>query len=526
MSDQRRFENDAFTPSRLPVATRHPPRTGRGRLFLYGAGAMVLLILPFLADTLFGNAAAVSNGPLSDSHALFARDCANCHAPGGGTPDVRCSNCHEKAGDPLGTYSYRRHYVYRSADFDRSAPSTRETPCAACHDEHRGRTASLERVTDATCRACHKAGSFSSGHPQFDFIADSVPDPANLLFTHVRHVREIMKRDSLTDLEATCVRCHEPEPEGRFFQPISFARHCDDCHLSASDATPLLPLAGRGTAAGVLSLQDIRNASSPGADAANYWDSNEFREAGGFILKRPVYHEDPWILYNLNRLRQQLYPGAALAQLLRASADVPPGQGRVLPQEAVATLRSWIQALRGEPSRDVQNELRSLESLLDVIERRMEDPLAPVDLSRFAAGVADRPAADPIGSLADSAVLPLADSLTTKCRECHIVERATILRVQTDQRTLNRAEFSHRAHIIHARCLDCHTAIPIRDWVDRDKDVPASLDRASIQNLPGIEVCRRCHGSGRAPADCTQCHRFHPDHAQWSNLSRQNQRVR
>ena len=30
------------------------------------------------------------------------------------------------------------------------------------------------------------------------------------------------------------------------------------------------------------------------------------------IKKKPVYHADPWVLYNLKHLRHQLYPGASL----------------------------------------------------------------------------------------------------------------------------------------------------------------------------------------------------------------------
>jgi hypothetical protein len=524
--DDRRFEADAYSPSHLPMAKSHPPQRARARLYAFGAAAMVIVGLTFLADTFLGRATLVSNGPLSESHALFGRECAACHTPGEGVPDAKCASCHEKAGDPLGIYGFARHYLYRSADFDRSAPSTQEVPCASCHVEHGGRATTLQRVADARCQACHDIDSFASGHPDFDFAAERIADADGLRFTHVQHVREIFDEEELSRIEPACLRCHVPEPSGRFFQPISFARDCDACHLTSSTATPLLPIAGADATPGVQTVATVRDERTAAAAAADYWDPNEFRERDGQVQKRPVYHEDPWVVYNLGRLRRQLYPGAELADLLRASADVPPGQARVLQEEAVATLRSRIQVLRGEPARAVQDELKRLEELLDAIEARWIDPFAPADPTRFDVRVADRAAALETGELDEGAFLDVVDSLTAPCQSCHVVEHATITRVQKDQRTLIRFEFDHRAHIIHAQCLDCHTTIPVRDWLDRDEDPSAALDRAAIQNLPTIETCRSCHERTGAPAECASCHLFHPDKAHWSNLSRYRQGAR
>jgi len=330
-----------------------------------------------------------------------------------------------------------------------------------------------------------------------------------------------VEEEELSDVEASCFECHEPEPDGRSFRPISFSRHCDDCHLEPGTATPLLPLASaQGTGPGVRTLDLIRREAGGIAAGAEYWDPNEFRERGGRIFKRPVYHEDPWVLYNLEQLRRQLYPGAELAELLRASADVPSEAPRVLHDEAIATLRARIQILRGEPSADVQDELHELERLLQLVEQRLEDPYSPVDRNRFDVRVADRSPLLESGELDEGEFIEVVDSLTSPCQSCHIIERATIGRVQTDQRTLVRAEFDHRAHIIHARCLDCHTAIPVRDWVGQEDDPPADQDEAGIQNLPTIETCRSCHESGGPSDRCTACHLFHPDQEHWSNLSR------
>ena len=97
----------------------------------------------------------------------------------------------------------------------------------------------------------------------------------------------------------------------------------------------------------------------------------------------------------------------------------------------------------------------------------------------------------------------------------------TIARVQEDQRTLRRAEFNHRAHIIEVRCLECHTRIPITENLDASislYEIDPASDHAGILNLPGIEVCRECHNPRLASDRCTTCHLFHPDQSRRSEL--------
>lgn len=511
-SGDRRFEKEYITPSRLPVAKKYVYPTPRGRLFAIGGIALLAVAAPFLADAFFGRATTVSNGDLSESHALFGKECSTCHVPLQGVPDASCESCHEKTGARLGTFGFDRHYAYRSGDYDRSAPASSEISCAGCHGEHQGRSASLQRVADMKCQSCHTDGSFEEGHPEFAFASEGLSDESNLRFPHVLHVREIVAEEELRDMEGACFSCHEPEAGGRSFQPISFERHCDACHITASESTPYLP---SGAGAGVSTLAQIRAQAGPASLWANYSDPNEFRDRGGEVQKRPVYHEDPWILYNLRKLRRDIYPSTELADLLRSSADVPAGKGRVLHEEAIASLEAQIQALRGEPSRDVQDELQALTELLGQVRRRLDDPYAPVDETRFRVNAGDQ-----AGTVDVAAYQAVVDSLTGPCQSCHVVEKATIKRVQTDQRALARAEFDHGDHVIHARCLDCHSGIPVREFVAADEDAPVEVDRAEIQNLPTIATCQSCHSGKAAPDQCTSCHLFHPDKSQAANLSR------
>lgn len=525
-SDDHRFEKGFFTEKRLPVAEKYVEPPGRGKLFLVGGLGMLMVAGVFLANAGFGGGSAITHGPLSENHALFAGECSTCHTPWEGVPDGNCLECHQKFGSELGHYTFDRHYLFRSGDFDRSAPASQELPCATCHREHEGREAPLSQVADARCQACHGFASFADGHPEFEFAREELPDRSNLRFPHTLHVREMMDEYGLVDVEDACLRCHTPEPMGRFFEPISFERQCDACHLSSGTATPFLPLrTGAEGEPGVQTLAAIRASGGPGALWADFWNPNEFMEVPGQIRKRPVYHEDPWVLHNLRLLRQELYPGAQLADLLRTSTDVAQRDVPNLAREAAETLREQIQAIQGDPSPEVQAELRDLQELLAEVERRVERPFSIIDESRFRVRVADRAPGLATGELDEAAYLQVVDSLTASCQTCHVVDRATILRVQKDQRSLVRAEFDHRAHVIHARCLDCHSAIPIREFVAAGEDPPPELDRAEIQNLPTMESCLSCHAGQGPAARCVSCHFFHPDKEHWSNLSRFERRV-
>ena len=510
--DDRRFEKGFFTRVRFAVATRYPELASRRNLFIYGIAAGVVVAVLFGVDALVGRAVIVV-GPLSESHALFARDCSTCHTPLHGARNASCESCHQRGSEGNRLYSLSRHYEYRSGDVDRTAPKSKEATCSECHREHRGRTASLSAVADGKCTSCHTTGSFNRSHPEFQFITENIPDPANLLFTHVRHVREVMDDQKLTDAQQACAHCHIPKADGKNFEPLSYVRSCDGCHLTSSGRTPYIPLRGGGRP-GVATLADIRRSGGPGTQWADYWNSGEFTEGGGSIRKSPVFHADPWVMHNLRRLRQEMYPTAELADLLRTSAEMPADQSRALYEEAIRTLEGQVASLRGNPSPDVQAEVESLNEILKLVRTRIDQPFAALDESQFAVTDADRAV-----GLDERAYQGVIDSLTKPCQECHLVERATIRRVQADQRSLVRAEFDHKKHVIHAKCLDCHSGIPVRELVEEGK-APADRDNAAIQNIPGIKSCQSCHTGSKAPNRCTSCHLFHPDKSHWANLSK------
>ncbi|MEM7584826.1 MAG: cytochrome c3 family protein [Acidobacteriota bacterium] len=516
MAKKRKASKGTFSDIPLSVAKKYLYPTQR-RVLWWGALAALALGLYSAIDFRWRDARFLSNGPLSSAHAVLEQDCASCHTPFGKVEDQACSDCHEKVGDELGVFSFASHYLYRSNDFQRLATSDDEQPCAACHTEHLGREAEITRVDDGQCLPCHAVGSFNAEHPQFEFAAKEIPDDDALAFTHIHHTREVMERENLVDVERACLYCHNPRPDGRSFQPIDFDRHCDACHLNASITTTRLPIEADG-APGVTTLATFIERQDPGTSWALFANPAEFRQVGSRVSKSPVHHADPWIMENLRRLRRALYSDAGLADLLQVSADIPASELTTLYEEAIATLEDYAIGLRSRPEPEIQTELEAIERMLKQVRRSLEDPYTPLDETELLLALDERPRSD-LGDEQVTEIEDLVDQLTQTCQPCHAIDRATIARVQKDQRILRRAEFDHQAHTLQVRCLECHAEIPIAEGLEGEtQPAETAFDRAAIQNLPRIEQCQQCHQPELSTNNCVTCHEFHPDKGRRSDL--------
>ena len=527
-----------FSGIRLPVADTYVNLVSRAPLLLVGGAVGLLVLLFFVVNTVAMGGSAVSNGPLSSAHASFGADCASCHTAFETVSNDKCAVCHEKYGDELGAFSFASHYLYHSTDFTRIVPSPDEVSCATCHTEHTGRNAELTMVPDGTCATCHEDASSFAEHPAFMPATlvgtasgdDDAParrggelrlERTNLSFSHSQHVIEVRRSSDITDIQATCLTCHRAEDDGAGFEPIAFENACAACHIASGETTEWLPTVALSETEepGVVSLAALRSSRPPGTQWTDFMSTDEFQDRGGQIRKRTVYHADPWILFNLNRLRRQLYDdGGGLASLLRASDSVEPEEARVLYEEAIATLETYAEELRATPGRDIQRELESIDELIALVETRLRDPYAPLDETKFMVGPASL---DP--DLTEERIAEytqVIDDLTAVCQTCHRIENASIARVDTDQKTYRRAEFDHRAHYIQQTCLDCHNSIPIRSFAAREETAPAEVDRAEILNLPTVETCQSCHAPNKAADSCVTCHLFHPDKSAHSDLLR------
>ena len=520
MADQKKSgrKKGFFSQIGLPVARHYVYPKSQWNIYIIGGIGLLIVGGIFAVMAKSSPGSVVSNGPLSSSHASFSNDCSSCHSPMNGVTDANCADCHEKYGSELGIYSFDTHYLYRSKDISRIGATGNEEACFACHAEHEGQNASITQVSDSQCQTCHDVSSFNRDHPEFMAVSEQITDQANLIFPHTLHVNEIRSQENVADVEKTCLFCHNATNDGKHFEPINFEQHCDACHLSTRDATPFMNIENGPlrTSPGVASLRSIQNQQRPGTRWAFYLNPAEFNTRGNRLQKRPLYHEDPWVLENLRRLRQALYPSSGLPDLIQTTADVDSRTAEVLYEEAVQTLRLYIEELRNQPEKEVQDELRQAEELLQLVEQRLLTPYAPLDETQFLISAAELNPDFSAETVAEYNTV--IDQLTEACQTCHIVEKATIKRVQADQRTMIRSEFNHRAHVIQTRCLDCHDAIPIREMAILDSIPPPELDRAAIHNMPSITNCQSCHAENQASNTCITCHQFHPDKSSHANL--------
>ncbi len=486
------------------------------------------LVVGGLAASLsMGRSELVASGPLSSSHAVFGEDCVACHTPFTEAVGEKCSLCHESGADSLGDYSFDAHFVYVSGDHTRAVPHDGETTCAGCHLEHQGRTAVLTAVDDAGCESCHGFSGLAT-HPEFDFVAEELPDDAGLRFTHVRHVDRVMEDQGSGDLELACLACHTPTDDATRFEPIAFEQHCAACHLGPEVESAELPVqaagrpivtpasGGASLALGVEMLATVRGRQAPGERWAMEMSAAQFDEDDGYLVKLGIGHEDPWMLHNLRRLRRAIYPSAGLADLLMMSAAVRPEDQAVLYGEALVTLRAYADGLRGRAEAWVQEELLEVDRQIAALAARVEDRDTPLNGARFRLN-----RVNPALSEADiDEIAGFAEELAEPCLTCHGVTRAVVDRVRPEQDLLARARFDHGAHVLQRGCLDCHTAIPFEEQLGGDGPVDEALDSAIIQNLPAIETCQACHAPNLASDACLTCHDFHPERSVRARLLR------
>ncbi len=507
----------------LAVAKKYVYPDPRRMFLVFGALAGLSVLGFFMFDSFFLHSSLTTSGPLSSYHATFEKDCSSCHEKFQSVTNANCSACHEKAGDKLGLYTLAAHEVYRSGDLKRVSSPHEERACALCHQEHLGREAQITNVTDAQCLACHEFGSFNKKHPQFEFAAKRVADDSTLKFTHIRHVQEVVKREKLVDIERACLYCHNPQPEGKRFAPIAFETHCQTCHLTANVETPALRMFNNDepNTPGVITLEAMRNSGSPQAVTAAFISPSEFQvKPGNRLVKTRVHHEDSWIMENLRRLRAQYYPASGFDELLKTSGALSSSNKMLLTrqvyEEALETLQTYAAGLRARPEPEVQLELMRVDSLIKATRNKLQRGGLELQLAM--------PVMKRNGNTAPRAeVDDFVNNLTKPCQECHMVEQASIRRVQKDQTVLARAEFNHRAHILQSRCLDCHNEIPVLAAMNGTATNGMAMvsklgDRSAIQNLPRIENCQTCHNAAETSNRCVTCHVFHPNKTQRTSM--------
>ena len=539
----------------MPVSPGYLLPGSRRTMIVTGGAVGAAILLYFSFDTLFQKSHFISTGVISSNHANFETDCAACHKPGNSVADALCSSCHEKTNE-LVVYDFASHYLYRSNDAQRTSSDTlqkhhsRELPCRSCHVEHRGREAIITDVPDTKCLNCHAYGSFNKNHPEFEFSRVKSPDDSTLRMTHLRHTVFVLQQmkgmeqveplfktlkaetmDFVYFYEAACLYCHNPEPNGKNFKNIDFDKHCSQCHLKADAVVQGLPRfdPGNSNTAGAETIRQMQQRGGPGLSWTFATNPNLVSDHDGEVSKNLVIHKDPWIMENLKQIRKKLFPADGLFDLLSSSGKISQQRVDSLYSEVIGTLQVYANELQNRS--ELKGEINKINALLNTARRRLDTPspnrtAAPFE---FPFSLSNRA----LSESQQAGFLQLAFDLTRadgpECQKCHVVENASIRRVQADQNVLTRAEFNHRAHILDKRCTECHTGIPVDEkrlqfsverYSEFEQTLPKTFkaDRPVTQNIPTIRNCQSCHSEDKVSNRCVTCHQFHPNKAHRSNL--------
>jgi len=201
-----------------------------------------------------------SPGPLTAQHAMSAQRCADCHVESGlilltaGERAHRtqehnqlCLKCHDLGAHSqsphgataaeLGKLAQRRPAgaippsMGQRAAHALASGGTAELACATCHQEHHGRDADMQRLSDQQCQVCHQAPfkNFTTGHPGFTDYPST--RRTRLQFDHVTHWQQYFPDPRLaTTAPTSCAQCHEPAADGRKMLVRSFEQTCAQCH--------------------------------------------------------------------------------------------------------------------------------------------------------------------------------------------------------------------------------------------------------------------------------------------------------
>lgn len=211
--------------------------------------AVLVLAGCFVLPLSRNNFQSWNSGPISNAHKLIEKDCKRCHATSfQQVQDKECLACHTMTDHAKG------HAKFVELHPDRSMR------CAECHMEHNGDHGIVSK-DPRQCSSCH-AGmnalnkdasildvvSFKE-HPQFRIaVTDesgvtsqvSLDDTAKVVDTtpiklnHAVHLKKGL-RGPKGPTQLQCNACHNLAPDKKAMMPISFDRHCRDCHSLGFD---------------------------------------------------------------------------------------------------------------------------------------------------------------------------------------------------------------------------------------------------------------------------------------------------
>jgi hypothetical protein len=311
------------TPQR---AEHFPPLRPKWTLFKRAAVAGGILLAVLVASHLVGARTALSPGSVTGAHGSIDASCEQCHTTGKGVSNARCQRCHDPASG--GRLTVSAHVLFGSGDAKKSAAAP-DVTCARCHVEHRGRKASISAVPDAQCGQCH-FGSLRK-HPEFAVLRASTKEAPGMNFGHEKHISEVMKAQGVTGAAQTCAACHQRSRPRRDFEPLSFDQHCAACHGKQGSVGTIDPVP-------LTDVVDLEGLKARGVAAAGAFRPEEFETSRGKVSRPTVRHRDPWVLFNLDKLRAETDPEGFTRDRGRVAARIAALERRLAASAALASL--------------------------------------------------------------------------------------------------------------------------------------------------------------------------------------------
>jgi predicted CXXCH cytochrome family protein len=248
-------------------------RSWRGRLFWIG---LLVGVLGWVGFEKFSKRVDYYNpGPVSQSHAGFAGDCAKCHQPVDKDWPMFTSVLVRQVNTPAHTFARVNKVDAGCLDchkgMDVHQPDiVHGQSCADCHTEHRTAGKMLP-VLSANCVNCHNNpqemaaatekgktipahwfrsvahpeirkfpqprppegytkvfAHFWDSHPDFRYQTTGQSDPNTLKYNHQRHFAADIPAVNGKKLE--CSSCHQPDATGTGFRRMTFESNCQVCH--------------------------------------------------------------------------------------------------------------------------------------------------------------------------------------------------------------------------------------------------------------------------------------------------------
>ena len=279
---------------------RRTLRSLRKRAVIFTCIATVLLLFVGISRSMRDD--FVNPGPISSVHA--SEHFAKTHRDMSGDAST-CAACHDGAKDGAASWHTKALGAFKdglapadliqrgpiaSSAMDKSCLKCHQGKefhqphmpadfaCHECHKEH-GTSGFMPPADNAYCTACHGSAdlmaksrelgaganphaipaggegktqprarpeggytevitAFHTDHPEFRQIKDKVKDTNTLKFNHAAHMgKGNMPR------ELNCADCHEQDSRGEYQLPITYGKHCAECHtLQFDQKTPGLTL--------------------------------------------------------------------------------------------------------------------------------------------------------------------------------------------------------------------------------------------------------------------------------------------